>query len=307
MRGPRGRRYSLAVSPDGRQLAGGSREGTLDVWSLVNGDRLHTLKRTDCGITDLAFTADGRRIVSASEDGKITFWNANTATVSDTVDLEFNLAILALSTDGTRVVCTGPGDGVTGPAGGVKILDTATGEVIHCSDAIASCLCTGLSCIPFQADCRRIVFVEKGSKDVITWDAVANEVQRHHHEGHYHFPVPDTGSPAAFAISPDGTRIVIEGNEQLLMVRDAVSGKRQCMLIGHGARARCIAFSADGKRIATGSDDETVRIWDTATGRHRATLRGHNSPVTNVLFAPNGKRVISRAEDGRLKAWDVTL
>ena len=65
---------SLGVSPDGRWLVSGARDGTLCVWNLEKG----TLVRTFiCGVgmaCDLRFTPDGAQVIGGMSDGTLRFW-----------------------------------------------------------------------------------------------------------------------------------------------------------------------------------------------------------------------------------------
>lgn len=64
----------LAMSPDGQWLAGGTREGTIELWSTVSGQRLVTLSGHTAPVCELAFSRDGRRLVSAGDNEALRLW-----------------------------------------------------------------------------------------------------------------------------------------------------------------------------------------------------------------------------------------
>src|SRR5262249_40294593 len=68
----------LSVSPDGNRLASGNHDGTILLWDVEAGKRLHELKGHTCYISCLAFTPDGQRLASGSEDWAVKLWDVVT-------------------------------------------------------------------------------------------------------------------------------------------------------------------------------------------------------------------------------------
>jgi len=68
--------WGVALSPDGRLLAGGADDGSVWLWETRTGRLLATLQ----GHTDLVFgvalSADGRMLASGSFDGTVRLWDA---------------------------------------------------------------------------------------------------------------------------------------------------------------------------------------------------------------------------------------
>jgi WD40 repeat protein len=117
------------------------------------------------------------------------------------------------------------------------------------------------------------------------------------------------------AFSPDGRRLASAGQDGMVRVRDALSGKE---LFTHEDRdwALAVAYSPDGKRLASGGADELVKVRDAQTGKVLHVLKGHTDHVRCVAFSPDGGRIASasgpitpldipRAPPGEVIVWDT--
>ncbi|HEX7878496.1 MAG TPA: serine/threonine-protein kinase [Candidatus Eisenbacteria bacterium] len=74
---------------------------------------------------------------------------------------------------------------------------------------------------------------------------------------------PLASQPAAcLALSPDGRRVAIGTEGQLVRILDAADGRELLTLHGHTGRLSVMTWSADGVFLASGAGDGTVRLWD---------------------------------------------
>ena len=67
-----------AFSPDGRQIARASDDGTIKVWDATTGEQVLAIKGDQSDACSVADRHDGRRSDRASYDGTIRVWDATT-------------------------------------------------------------------------------------------------------------------------------------------------------------------------------------------------------------------------------------
>jgi WD40 repeat protein len=96
------------------------------------------------------------------------------------------------------------------------------------------------------------------------------------------------------AFSPDGSRVVVCGENVIPRVWDAATGKVLLTLnyIDHTRNPPWIAeFSPDGRRILTTRlVNEPIQLWDGESGDELLTLDGS---ATCAHFSPDGTRILS--------------
>jgi WD40 repeat protein len=73
--------FSVAISPDGQTLAGGSMKA-VKLWSIHTGELIQTLP----GCSPVAFSADGRTLVTGSSGGTIKIWHQRLGSEEFTID-----------------------------------------------------------------------------------------------------------------------------------------------------------------------------------------------------------------------------
>lgn len=77
---------TVAFSKDGKLLATGSNDLTVNVWDPMTGDLIYTLEGHNEPVRSVTFSNDGKLLVSASDDKTIKVWKVDDGTLIKTID-----------------------------------------------------------------------------------------------------------------------------------------------------------------------------------------------------------------------------
>jgi Tol biopolymer transport system component len=101
--------HSIAFSPDGKTVAAGSRDASVELYDAATGKRVTALKghgtRGVLGVFAVAFSPDGRTVASAGEDGTVRLWEVLSG--GERLCLkgqQKSVVSVAFAPDGTRLV-----------------------------------------------------------------------------------------------------------------------------------------------------------------------------------------------------------
>ncbi|KAG2343330.1 WD40 repeat-like protein [Suillus weaverae] len=284
--------YSVALSPDGKCIACGLLDGTIQVWDIETGQALCApLQGHTRYVMSVAFSPDGHRIISGSYDKTVRVWDAKTgeALGSPLQGHTSYVWSVTISPDGKCIV-SGSDDNT------IQVWDMETGEAFgpplqgHTS---------GVRCVTISPDGKRIV---SGSQDstIRVWDMETGKPLGAPLQGH-------VGTVLSVAISPDGKRIVSGSSDETIRVWDMETGEAfGAPLKGHTRPVKSVAILSDGNHIVSGSYDQTIRVWDAKTGEAVGSpLQGHTKEVWSVAISPNGNRIVSGSDDKTIRVWDA--
>ena len=285
---------ACAVSPDGRQIASGSADGTLMRWSSAGvhaGSHPHGMP-----VNWVGYSPDGRRILTRSEMRLLMLWDAvSGAEVARLRPHCYRVLACAFSPDGTLIAS---GSGLYGQSE-LWLFDANDGAFLKALTGHTSWI---VRC-EFSADGSRLISAGDEGK-LCLWDPAAGELVAE--------LLPDR---APWAVSPDGRHAAAGLGDGTLAVWELTTGARTLSLRAHGKAIHAIAFSPDSRLIAAAHSGHppVSCLWDAAAGRLLATVPDDDPRELllpdDVRFSPDGRSLLlgrtGAGSDDRLAAWDV--
>jgi WD40 repeat protein len=285
------------VNEDGTLLAAATQDGSVQIWSLMSGERSLVLAEHQAPVNVVRFIDGGRRLVSIDRAGHVRVWDTRPLPLGEHESLSVDPGVfdIVLSPD-ERLIALG---NVGGPA---SLWDAATGERRFLLPGEAG----GIYRVDFSPDGRAVAGVGRDNR-LHVWDTTTGEEL---------LSVPAHGDGVSgglfqgtldVAYSPNGSRLATAGADGLAKVWDAATGELLVTFAEHTDSLHSLAYSPDGRTIATTSDenDASVKVWDAQTGRMVYSLAGHPVRVWGLAFSPDSRYLVTGGARGVIKLWDM--
>ena len=248
---------TAALAVHDRTAAVGHQDGTIGVWDLDKGQRLHTFKRNDAMIWALAFAGDGQRVLSAGHDWAVALWDRRREAGPVHLFEGHENAVQALAYSGARTASSGTGALPAMIASGgadrhVKLWHATDYGLIRTYRGHKDFVST----LAFSPDGAHLA---SGSFDKVVriWSTTESGNSRTL-RGH-------KGRVTQIAFSIDGQILASASEDGTVRLWDWKRGRVVRTLAGHTGSVRSVSFSPDGRTLATSGEDGTIRIWDATT------------------------------------------
>jgi eukaryotic-like serine/threonine-protein kinase len=293
---------TVAWSPDGKRIASGSWDQTVQVWDATNGVPLFVYRGHTTNVNAVAWSHARTRQRIASASGNSFFKGEHVVQVWDAATQE-HLITYQGHTQPVHTAAWSPG-GAHVASGGedktVQVWDSGSGTLIQTYPRHTGTV----SSVAWSPDATRIASASDDTT-VQVWDARTATLI---------FSFNHTSTVNAVMWSPDGKRIasasgnLFLGGEHSVQVWDASTGKHILTYKGHTSQVSTVAWSPDGKHIASASagPEKNVQIWDATSGTTIYMYRGHTLGVNDVAWSPDGKFIASASTDGTVRVWQAS-
>ncbi len=286
----------LSVNNNGRILASGSTDSTIRLWSLPEGDLLHTLKGRWNGITCIAMSPNGDRLAAWGGDKTIRVWSLPDGALlhkHEFAKYNRDAACLAMSPDGKRFAA--------GIGKDISIWSVEEGELLHTLDGDSH---WGVLCLAFSPD-NKMLASGGWDKNIRLWDIPEGNLQEtlEHHDKEV----------AGLAVAGNGQILASKSRDGIIKFF-SLSGKE---LMGtlkvpdYADRSECIVLNPDGSILScaclkefSGVRSGAVELWDTADSTLINVLEGHKGKVNCLAASADGQILASGGEDKTIRIWE---
>ncbi|KAM4051013.1 telomerase protein component 1 [Anomaloglossus baeobatrachus] len=308
-------------------LCVGSYDGTLEIWNITDGCRIHRIEAHRRQVTGCCVSADHRQILTCSLDFDIKIWDTSRCTLLGSSSFSSPLNCAAFHPS-RHVVSVGSWDGKVS----VVQLDSWKRSSVLCGSS-------SVRTVSFSLDGNVVV---SGSLDgwvsLWSWEAQVLLSRFRAHSGyaltsnflrHGEYLLTG-GEDGKVQVSSGGLgRLHAQGCVKTAMspaLSVALSPDRQLFAVGYHSDSVYIYKIKNGELVsqcpienmavgslvwlsnntlATGSSDSLIRVWTISPGQSTChlTLCGHQRPVEALALSP--QFLASASEDVSICLWSV--
>ncbi len=297
---------SVALNPNGTQVASGSADRLVRLWPLTpNGTqpdhtpRYRLLRGHSHYVRAVAFSPTGALIASCSHDHTVRLWDSQTRKELHTLSGHTrHLLALAFApvVNGVTLLASGGADRT------IRLWSVSERQP---SERPRQRVLTGhedeVFCLTFDPTGAILV---SGSMDgsVRVWQ-VATGVTQHRLLGH-------TAPVTSVSISPDGSTLATSSFDHTIRLWDLATGA--CLHVEQNNRVGVFAVKfmrvpgvADDF-LAYSGDDYAIYLWRWRTQEPPIALQGHSNGVMALDVSRTAPFLVSCASDNTLRVWDLT-
>lgn len=317
-RNHRGYTYSLALSPDGKEVVTGGVDGTIRVWDVATGELARMMVGHDSYVMSVSWSPCGNVIASAGYyDGTARLWDAKACQPLRVFKkLKSPVGQVAWSTDGARLLIGGGESGsiylwnaaadqvsdfmevgrrvymlAWSPDGKyvalcvneqpVNVLDASTAKAVY-SCGLATDFYTHVA---WSSDSRKLA--AGSSEQATVWELGKEDP-----------PVKLAGASSSVAFSPDGKQLAV-GNASAVNVYDLAAAKAVATLAFPAYR---VAWHKDtGQLIAVSYSGRAA--WKPEAGKFAEAFRKDAGGLAPPVWT-SGRPVVTGIGTTRLHIWD---
>jgi WD40 repeat protein len=281
---------AIAISPDGKYVATGSRDKSAKLWDLTSGIELRSFLGHGVTVNGIEFSPDGKLLATSSADNSAKVWNvASGKQLFSSLPDEKYLTDVVFTPDAKFIVAAGYGDSA-------QVWDFNSGKLIR-KIAVNSDQGSGYGIsLAFSPDGKWLAIGED-NKTARVFNAETWELK-------YTFKPGEGwcgGCGTLISFSSDSRYLLKLSHNASVEKFDLGDGKSLKVYGEPFDDIAGVSFSPDGKTIMAAGGKE-ITLWDSESGALKLKFK-NESGLNDVIFSKDGKLLLSANDDNTASAW----
>ena len=233
--------YAVAVSPDGKRIAAGCKDGVIREYDTQKGTLIRQLKGHFGYVRCLVYTHDGKRLLSSADDGAVRIWPA---------EGEKPIAVLKGHRGGVLSVAVSSNDKYVltgGRDATVRLWDLKKAKLIKTYTGHRG----WVEAVAFIGDSKYGISAG-GDGRILKWDLRKGKILSEMNHGKWVY---------ALACTADGKIAFAAGQDGTITCWDLIKTKQITHFSGHAGNILDLAITPDGKHLISAGEDTTLLVW----------------------------------------------
>ncbi|MDM8515092.1 DUF1566 domain-containing protein [Desulfobacterales bacterium HSG16] len=274
----------VCFSPNGKFLASGSKDRSIELWDVQSGRQILTFKGHEDHVLGVCFSPDGHFLASSSREGLVIVWDTETGRQIRKLD-----------------EITRPSWDISFSPNGQYLASGSLENTVHLWEVnknFSSNTLVGhtgkVISVAFSPDGQLLA---SGSEDttVRLWKLPTGRSTgiRGDHD-HY---------VRCIRFSPDNQFLISASTDGVICLRHLTV---QSSHVIHDSQVSGICISPDSKSLVSCGSEGTIRLWEVETGEKIYEETMHKERITGIDFSPNGLYIATGSHDNSVRLSDIS-